>query len=812
MKEMSLEEKFQEIWREAGLGLPDSGISVDADYRKDLHTVARMLMEGYPVPEIIKTLKKAFMERTRKFDTETANMYAKRVMEDVNRHVIGDIKEDPGRASNKLEERLSGSRLQFRENDHPLTFGQKGAILARMIVVDKFSPAAVEEAASQSQSLGFGNADELKRAMASCKAIRDRYQKIEDIPLKSKVSSYADVYRQYAKEYMRETHTPFLSPQDDEKILANLCMEIRYAVSKKLPNTDEGRKKLDDYMRMEILPGCSKAIEEASPVAAEGWRSRSEYIPCVMNGTKYFQKLLKSTDEKYEKTRALARDFLAEFDKDQEKAARMYPETALDTFLAKELLFERQAEPFIERAVADHTRIQGRNGYIEKNFPSKTDYARAIIKGAKDSYHREHNILFRRKQDIPDIPYAEMKEREISASDLYIAAMQERLELYPTFRLHMSDSLIDEEIAASILKKHPDVDSDELKEAILEHSPRASILGIPHDYADAVVEHAKYELAQVMKREKQVQTQTQLFRKSRGFAMTAFSENPMEDYQNCKVAVEMLQENIPEIDVKQMVMDIAPMGDCIQPEMYANQIVSSARRVIERSRNIYDYEKEPSVTDDLRDIYMKKAQKILRKKSFPDSNMDVEVYRDMKLEGIDEDDIRLAIRSYSPSAMEAGRDEDSYCDFVKSSADFMLNEEKEKLDNYIVIPRLDEECTPDEEYEFQRRKMSDYISLPFSPDFDTKLARGLLEKKLEEGKVADIIDRLSPLAISRGDGEAVPDYGRSRVKEALAGMKRMVLVNEDVKEDTKVVRHDNMLVKTMTKTRTRTYKEEDEEA
>ena len=127
---------------------------------------------------------------------------------------------------------------------------------------------------------------------------------------------------------------------------------------------------------------------------------------------------------------------------------------------------------------------------------------------------------------------------------------------------------------------------------------------------------------------------------------------------------------------------------------------------------------------------MMKAQKILRKKSFPDSNMDVEVYRDMKLEGIDEDDIRLAIRSYSPSAMEAGRDEDSYCDFVKSSADFMLNEEKEKLDNYIVIPRLDEECTPDEEYEFQRRKMSDYISLPFSPDFDTKLARGLLEKNL----------------------------------------------------------------------------------
>ena len=807
MKEISLEERFQEIWKEAALNLMESGTGVDADFRKDLHAAARMLREGYPASEIIKSLKKAFMKRTGEIDAKMASRYADSVLKEVNSRAMEDIKADPGRASDGLGNRLSRDRLQFKENSGPLTFGQKGTILARMMVVDKFPPAVVEEAASRNPDIGFENAADLKKAMASCKAICERYQKIEDIPLKSKVSSYADVYRQYAKEYMRDTHTPFLSPQDDEKILANLCMEIRYAVSRKLPNTDEGRKKLDDYMRLEILPGCSKAVEEASPVAAEGWRSKSEYIPCVMHGTEYFQELLKSTDEKYEKTRSLAMDFLADVDKNQEKAVRMYPETALDTYLAKELLFERQAEPFIERAIADYTRIKGRNGYIEKNFPSKTDYARAIIKGARDSYHREHSILFRKKQDIPNRPYAELKEQGILANELYIAAMQERLELYPTFRLHMSDPMTDEEIVASILKRHTDVDLDELKEAILEHSPRASILGIPYDYADAVVEHARNELAQVEKREKQVQTQTQLFRKSRGFAMTAFSENPMEDYQNCKVAIEMLQENVPEIDVKQMMKDIAPQEGIFQPEMYANQIVGSARRVIERSRNIYDYEKDPSATADIRDLYMMKARDILRKKSFPDSNMDVEVYKAMKLDGIDEDDIKMAIRSYSPSAMEAGRDEDAYCNFVKASADFMLNEEKDKLDNYVVIPRLDEECTPDQEYEFQRKKMTDYISLPFSPDFDTKLARGLLEKKMEEGKVADILDRLSPMAMDR-NGEPVPDYGRSRVKEALAGMKRMVLVNEDVKEDTKVARHDDVLVKTMVRTITKSYQEE----
>ncbi len=808
IKEIALEDRFQEVFKEAGLKVLEAGTGMNLDFARDLFVTARMLKEGYPLKEVLKELKKLFMKRTGSTDAKAAGLYADKVLGKVNEQLKAESKEDIPRTYDELEKHLSNDKMRLKgQDDRPLTASQRGNMLARMMVVDGFSLSALEEVASQSKALGFKDAEELKNALSSCKEISDRYKAINEIPLKSHVKTYSDMYKQYAKEYMQETGTSFLTPKDDEKILATLCMEIRYAVQQDLPNNDRGRKQLDDYMKLEILPGCSKAVLEASPVAAEGWRNKSQYIPSVMYGTEHFSELMKDTDEKYRKTQSLAQKFLEGFDQAQDAARRIYPETTLDTELAKELIFERQSEPLITRAVEEHTRISGRNGFIARNYENKEDYARAIVSGAKDSYSREQQLLFKERPEIPQLSYAQLKEKDISAGELYLEAVKERLEIYPTFRLHMADPSVDEELAASIITKHPDVDLEELKNAIEENSPRAAILGISNNYAETVVRHAKTELEQVERRERQASDQKMLFNKSRGFAQIAFSEDPMEDYQNCKVAMDMLQDNIPEVDIKQMIKEIAPQeGLNTNPELYATMIVGSAKRVLERSDNILKYRKDPTVPVDMQDLYMEKAQKILGKKGFPDSNMDVEVYKQLKLEGREESDIQAAVKRYSPSAIEAGRDEASYCEFVKNSADFKINEEKEKLANYLVIPRLEEECTPDEEYEFQRKKMTDYVDLPYSPVFDTKLARGLLEKKLEEDKVADVLDRLSPMAgVKPGEEPSVGSYGRSRVAEALQGMKKMVLVSEEVHENTKVTQHDFGLVKTTERSLVRTY-------
>jgi len=806
-----LEDRFHQLMKEAGLKYIEAGSGINVDFLRAAYTVVQMLREGYPLVEIVKALKKAFIKRTNDTDPKVANLYINKVLGLVNDSVKGADKEDFSKAYEELERHLAVDNLRLKNysSETPLTIEQKGNILARMIVVDGFSPEAVENAAVQNKALGFDNADDLKMVMVSCKEIAERYRAINAAVLKTPVNDYADIYRQYAKEYMQETNTLFLSPKDDEKILANLYMEIRYAVSQKVPQTEKGRKQLEDYMKLEILPGCSKAVEQASPVAAEGWRNKSRYLPCVIHGTEHISELMKNTDEKFDKTKSLVNAFFAQFDNSQDEAMRIYPETSLDTQLAKELLFERQDESLIKRAVEEYTRINGRDNFIVTNFKSKKDYAGAIMEGARESYNREQNLLFREKPIIPQGSYAQLREKNIPLSDLYVDAVKERLDLYPTFRLHLSDPSVDEELVGSIITKYPDVDLDELKEVISVHSPRAAMLGIPHDYANDVVDRAKAELSKVDKREHQLQDQKIIFNKSRGFTSEAYSNDPVEDYQNCKVAIDMLQENIPEVDVKQMIKDIAPQDENLSnPDMYASMIVSSAKRFLERSSNIENYRRDVTLPADIKDLYMEKAKQIMDKKGFADSNMDVEVYKELKLAGCDEVDIQTAIRSYSPSAMEAGRDEKSYCEFIKHSADFKLREEQDKLENYLVIPRLDEECTPDAEYEFQRKKMVDYISLPFNPEFDTKLARGLLEKNLEEEKVADVIDRLSPVAAG---GEAFVGYGRSRVDEALKNMRRKVLVNEEVKEETKVTQHDYGMTLTRELTRTQTWAEQDED-
>lgn len=814
MKELTLEDRFSQLIKEAGLKFIESNTGVNLDLFRTAFVVARMLKEGYPLAEVIKTLKKHFMQKYGG-DVKAANTYVNKVLGRVNEQLRSETKDDLSKVSAELERHLSsdGLRLSEAQNSKPLTLNQKGNILARMMVVDGFSLPAIEEAASQNKTLNFNSPDELKLVLSSCKAIAERYRLIDEIKLKSPANSFGDMYRQYAKEYMMETRTPFLSPQDDERILATLTMELRYNLSQQLPNTEKGRKELDNYIKTEILPGCSKAVEEASPVAAEGWRNLSQYSRCVIYGTEHFSNQMISQEEKYDKTRGITQKFFDNFDRQQEVARKVFPVTVLDTELAKELLFERQSEALISRAVEENTRVDGRDNFIVRNFSSKRDYANAIVDNAKEAYNREQNLLFCDRPNVPQVSYYQMREQNFSANDLYVEAMKDRLEASPTMRLHMSDAAVDGELVAKILVKHPDVDTDELKEAITTLSPRAAILGISDDYPTIVVERAKKELNKVSKRERQSQEQKNLFNRSRGFAQEAFSEDPMEDYQNCRVAIDMLQEYIPEVDVKQMIRDIAPQEESLSrsPEMYANMIVASAKRVIERSDNIENYSRDGSVPADIKDLYMERAQKILSKKGFADCNMDIEVYKELKLLGCDEVDIQTAIRNYSPSTLEAGRDEGSYCEYVKSSADYLLNQEKDKLDNYLVISRMDVECSPEDEYAFQKKKMEDYISLPFSEAFDTKLARGLLEKKTEEAKVADILDRLSPLAggNENANGGAAIGYGRSRVAEALQSMKRMVLVDEEVKEDVKVTQHDFGTVKTLERTRTQFFAQED---
>ena len=76
IKEIALEDRFQEVLKEAALKVMEAGTGMNLDFARDIFTAARMLKEGYPLKEVLKELKKLFMKRTGKLLHGRWNMQA----------------------------------------------------------------------------------------------------------------------------------------------------------------------------------------------------------------------------------------------------------------------------------------------------------------------------------------------------------------------------------------------------------------------------------------------------------------------------------------------------------------------------------------------------------------------------------------------------------------------------------------------------------------------------------------------------------------------------------------------------------------
>ena len=73
--------------------------------------------------------------------------------------------------------------------------------------------------------------------------------------------------------------------------------------------------------------------------------------------------------------------------------------------------------------------------------------------------------------------------------------------------------------------------------------------------------------------------------------------------------------------------------------------------------------------------------------------------------------IQQVILDHSPVAAEPGRDE-NYADYVRRQAELKREKEKERIDNYIVVPRIQENrLTPHEEYEYLRNRAKEDLGI-----------------------------------------------------------------------------------------------------
>lgn len=767
--------RFRKLFKENADEIEVSGVA-EKDFAKDLYVVTTMIDEGYALSDIMGALKKSLAGgRTQTIEGKAASLYVDKVMDRVNVQLTRNALSDFTVVRKELKRLIDADRLKYnrgRDDDAFFSTYRKGALLLALMIKDGYNSDTVEAVVRQGKDIPFKSDDELNDILDKCRRITEKYMDISATQLRSKAKDPKDIYMQYAKEYMQKTKSSMLNLRDEQKIVGTMQHELEELYRRKLPKATDAKTKaeIDSLIDRELKPFCRKALSEGSPVADEPGRDRLQYVEAVLNGADLFSARMRPEEERYQEIKNRFVEFRVALEHEMNERMRLPIGALMDADLAKKLINDDQDEKLLIKIIADSS--NSAKDQMELADGDRERYARIVVASAKESLHREKNILYAEKKDIPhNVPFSVLEdEHHITASDLYILALQERMETYPSFRNHLSEEYADVDACVKLITRYKDINHAIIRDAVEECSPRQALPGIPEDYPDKVIQRAQIEVNQARREEEKYQNLQVAFNKSRGFADEGIHDNiPMNDYKDCKVAVQMLLRNVPEDDIRQFITKIAPKNDDIPPMRYAAAVMASAKAVVVRARQAEDYRSDEGNYGRVDRLYMEAAHELLNPKDFPDTAMDIQIFQMLKLKDVPEDEIKQSIMDHSPSAIEYGRTKESYADFVQNSANHQIEEEIKKLNNYICMPREEHEESAAEEYTHHLKKIQDYINLPFNPTMDKKIARALIQQDFSEQDVAESINRNSPLKKMKGAGFA--DYGASIVRSIVKDLK-----------------------------------------
>ena len=785
-----LERAFEAASKEAAAQITSVATGMNLDFARDLFTVAQLIRKGHSLRDVIRLMKRAFIAR-KGVNAKAATLYTDKILNCVNQEIQRESRNDLSEAEEALNVHISANRHRYKDYKQEQGYGfyRKGAILLSMLVVDGFAPGIVIAAASQNKDVDFGTPEELEKLMAQVTKVADQYQKIDAIPIATTASSVEEVYLQYAKEYMRETNTKILSLRDDEIITTKIYNEL-YTLSRSDMPQDMEEDKAKEIIDAQLKPFCREALESGSPTAIEPGRNKDQYISAVVFGAEHFKGLLEMPEEKYMRAKKMYLDLVDNYQQNQAERSRANPACIFDAVCAKRLINGFQDEKVILRSIQENSRIPLESAPFDGK--TREEYANWILEGAKKSYHREKALLFSEQQDVPKFAnYYQAQEAGFTTDDLYVHALKSMMAMLPTMKLHLSDEHTDNDVVTKLMTNYPDIDQASLKETLAEHSPRAVLPGVADNYPDRVIDHAKQEISELQMNDDRQNKLEHIFNVSRGFSNEGLDKDtkPMDMYKDGKVAVQMLQKNVPVEDVEQLITQIAPKDSSISPKAYAAGIVSQAILVLSRSQAIEDYQDPADEERDMKQLYLREAQHILKPKGFPDTSMDVAIYKVLTFAGYPQEDIQSAIEHYSPSAVEPGRDEHTYGEYVHETAVYQMTAEKQKLLNYRVLPELNNEKPIDEYFSAAQQQLSSYIDLPYSMEMDRKLAKGLIESNYSRDDIVATIENHSAVkGRESGYGSKIVDDVLELMAQANEPVRYRAMIEEEEPYDDKRIR------------------------
>ena len=857
-----------------------------SEFQRDLETTTQLIRENYPIHEISDVLRKEYLGREdRAGDARAGAVYVDKIMDGVNRELVRETHSDFKDANEAMQKKIAADRSKYREyqeeDGHPRSYRQ-GAIVIGLIVDGRYDPKTLERVIEQTGCFGQQEPEETHRLIEGCKAVRDHYDAILGTDVNEPTRTAKDFYMKYAKEYLLQTKSTHLSLRDDEQIMATMYKELLPLYKEKMPDTPAGKELLERNIQESLKPFLRQALEMGSPVAMEPHRDREKYIKAVLYGAEHMQDTLETSKDHYLRTKTEYLAMLETFQKKQAQEKAYHSFFVQDAVMAKELLDNHCSPNAVQRVIEEESPIAHDD---EKNpQESPKAYAEWILHSAQDTLHREKEILYAEDKKIPEgISYDELTEKHgITAKDLYVQGMKERLRLYPNFRNHMADAATDRDIICHIATQYPQAVRSDIYNAIEENSPMQAMPAVGESYARDITETAYSDLAKAKEKTDKQKALRNEFNRIHGFASEGiFEDSPMSAYKDGRVALRMLQKHVSREDICHLIKEMAPQTDKnISREMYATGILNHATCSLDRMKQLAAFQtiipfgqlaklrqaearQKPAVEesktlpqeapkengekkdnspaeiqlekeiallreakDRLRqqeqenslirqhaeDYYQLEAKKALATKQFADTSMDIRIAQAMLLAKVDEETVRRLIAEKSPVAVEAGRDEKSYTEYIDRMAKYRIEEEEKKLENYISLPREEHWDEAEQEYNYQLKKLTDFVHLPFRPKMDEKIAHCMMQEKFPEKVIENTIAQ-ETLAQTSEPYEYATNIVQ-RAKNAQKAMKKKKVeekTEEKTSEHTEQRGKDTFLVKNLVRVRTRKEEETEED-
>lgn len=751
--------------------------------KNDLTVSCEMLEQGYQLTDIMDCLRKHSYYATHTADKKSITAYMDNVLAKINHEQIR-------RSGNAYPEAKKAYLLKVEnlinkyENYSKASFSDyhEGSIILGMLIHDKFNPEVIKKVIEENSISSNRSKDYAEYMIGSCQKIQQLYSSIAAAN-NAKLSTEGDIYRFFAKEYMQKTNTDILNARDEIHIINKICQKLITRYEQKIP---EGTLPVvnTNILDTQIKPFLIRALNEASPVAIEPGRDKDFYIASILGELELKYEMKKTSGNKYAITEDMYKEINNKYTK---KADNGNYYSIQDTLIAKELLEENQDEKSIVRAIAENSTGVLKNDGDKKEMPY--NYAQNIIKLAKEALAAEREIFYFETKKLPKTEsYLDLVNEGLSAAELYLQTMKERILEYPSFLRKMSQEFADEDAIEKLLNKYPDFDRAALKDAVKEHSPRAALLDNSNTYIEKLFLHVNERLNANIQQNENNENLKKQFNRLRGLAAEGVNiDNAMDKYKDGRVALRMLQKNINKEDIKRVLISMSQTTYAVAPITYANEIIEQAITVNDRINAIKNYE-PPNENDivQIKDLYMTEIQRLYRKKEFIQTDMDVEVVKNMILEhDCTNNDIEYALNEYSPIAAEPGRDE-HYVDYIRELAEKTIEQEENRLQMYKVIPRLEHSVSAKEEYNFHYKKLMENIKLPYREIMDVLIAAAMMTQGFKEKEIKEAMLE-SPLNQDKNI-----KYGKNIIKEAAH------YINENEQQQ------ENTFVRTLTTTVTTT--------